>query len=231
MQKYLFADESGNFDFRDHTAFKGATPYFAVGTLMIAGEAEMTALRDDLANLRYTLVEKGVPHHAPFHASEDPQHVRDAVFGVLTRHDFKVDVTLLEKAKAQPQTRFNDATFYKYAWYFHFKWFAPKYFQPNDKLMVVSAALGNKKTRNAFRTSVQDVVAQCCHYEVERKFGFWPASTDPCLQAVDYCLWAVMRELDGDNRSRKLIESKIRSVFDLWGWGNKYYYGPKMKTL
>lgn len=52
MQKYLFADESGNFDF---SANKGATQYFAVGTLMIVGEDKMRALRDDLANLRYEL--------------------------------------------------------------------------------------------------------------------------------------------------------------------------------
>lgn len=139
-------------------------------------------------------------------------------------------MTLLEKSKAQPQTRTSDGMFYKYAWYYHFKWFAPRYFEPDDNLMVVSAALGTKRTRNAFRMAVQDVVAQCCHYQVERKFGFWPSSTDPLLQAVDYCLWAVMRDVDGDNRSRKLIESKIRSVFDLWSWGNKYYYGPKQNV-
>lgn len=56
-----------------------------------------------------------------FHATNDDQAVRDEVFKVLSGHPFQLDVTLLEKSKAQPQTRTDDATFYKYAWYYHLK--------------------------------------------------------------------------------------------------------------
>jgi hypothetical protein len=231
VKKYLFADESGNFDFRDHSQYQGASRYFAVGTMMINGEKEMRALQSELLALRYDLIGQGIPVRDAFHASEDSQPVRDAVFDVLKGHDFKVDVTLLEKAKAQPQTHVTDSTFYKYAWYFHLKYFSGRYFLPNDQLMVVSAALGTKRTQAAFRTAVEDVVQQCCNYQVKRKIAFWPAGTDPCLQAVDYALWAVMRDVEsGDSRSRKLIRSKINSVYDLWSVGRDYYYGPKAKA-
>lgn len=228
-KKYLFADESGNFDFRDHQQFKnGPTKFFAVGTLMIEGERRMRSLRDDLMDLRYTLVENGTPHHESFHATEDPQHVRDAVFDVLRGHDFKVDVTILEKSKSQPQTRTSPARFYKYAWFYHFKHFSGRYFQPSDELMVVSAGLGNKRTKSAFKDSVEDVVRQCCNYQVKRDFGFWPCAADPCLQAADYALWAVMRDVERkDSRSRDLIDDKINSVYNLWSWGDKHYYGSK----
>jgi hypothetical protein len=227
-RKFLFADESGNFDFRDHTKYPGATRYFAVGTMMIESEVAMRKLRDDLANLRYELLDNGLAVGDEFHATDDKQPVRNAVFDVLRGHDFKLDVTILEKAKAQPQTRYSDPTFYKYAWFYHLKYFADRYFKPQDELTVVSAALGTKKSRKVFSSAVEDVVDQCCHYEVKRKLAFWPSATDPCLQAVDYALWAVMRDIEqGDDRSRKLLVGKINSVFDLWSWGNKYYYGPK----
>lgn len=226
--KYLFADESGNFDFRCHEQFKnGPTKFFAVGTLMMEGEDTVQSLRADLLGLRDTLIKNGTPHHAPFHCTEDPQAVRDAVFEVLQGHNFKVDVTLLEKAKAQPQTRTSDARFYQYAWYYHFKHFSGRYFEPDDELMVVSAALGTRRTRNAFRTSVEDVVRQCCNWTVKKRFGHWDSASDPGLQAVDYALWAVMRDIErSDKRSRVLIDDKIASVYDLWSWGKTYYYGP-----
>jgi hypothetical protein len=230
-KRYLFADESGNFDFRWHEQFAGATRYFAVGTLFSEGEESMRALRHDLMDLRYTLAENGAPVSGAFHATEDQQAVRDAVFAVLGQHDFKVDVTLLEKAKAQPHIRRNDPRFYQYAWFYHFKHFASRYFQPDDQLLVVSAALGTKRTRAAFREAVEDVVTQVCNYRVNKRFGHWDTASDPCLQAVDYVLWAVMRDIErGDPRSRELIEDKIYSVFDLWRVGRTYYYGPRSKN-
>lgn len=226
-RKYLAADESGNFDFRPPRANGcGPTKYFAVGTIMLDSHDAMTALRYDLANLRYDLAERGHDIDV-FHASENKQPIRDAVFDVLVQHDFMADVTLLEKSKAQPQTRVNDVMFYKYAWYYHFKWFAQRYFQPGDDLTVVTAALGKKSAQTAFRGVVADVIDQCCHYRVTRRVNCWPASSDPVLQAADYVLWAVMRHVErGDDRSRKLLGKRVRSVYDLWATGTTHYYGP-----
>jgi hypothetical protein len=229
-RKYLFADESGNFDFRDHSVHRGATRYFAVGTLMTEGDDAVQGLRAGPADAP-GLARNGSPHHGAFHCTEDSQDVRNAVFDVLQNHEFKVDVTILEKAKAQPQTRVSNPTFYQYAWFYHFKYFANSYFRPEDELMVVSAALGTKATRAAFRTAVESVVRQCCSWTVRTQFGHWEAATDPALQAVDYVLWAVMRDVErGDKRSRRLIEDKIASVYDLWSWGRTYYYGPSAQT-
>lgn len=230
--KYLFADESGNFDFRCHVAHRGPTRYFAVGTLMIEGDGRVAALRADLLSLRDALVKTGTPITGPFHCTTDAQSVRDAVFEVLQGHDFKVDVTVLEKAKALPRIRTTDPLFYKYAWYYHFRYFAGRYFKPEDELLVVSAGLGTKKTKASFRSAVEDVVSQCCHWEVNKRFGHWNSGEDPALQAIDYVLWAVMRDVErGDDRSRKLIEDKISSVFDLWEIGKTYHYGPNAAKI
>jgi hypothetical protein len=227
-RKYLFADESGNFDFRDYTTNNGATRYFAVGTILFEEEEHRVALARDLHDLRYELIHNGLPFTGSFHATEDQQVVRNAVFEVLARHRFTVDVTILEKAKAQPRIRRSDEGFYKYAWYYHFKYFARRSFQPDDDLTVICSTLGTKRRQRFFREAVEDVVTQCCDFEVTRRVLAHPCGSDVCLQAADYALWAVMRDVEhGDDRSRRLIKDKIRSNFQLFAWGNTYYYGPE----
>jgi len=51
---------------------------------------------------------------AYFHAAEDSQAVRDAVFNVIQQQDFEVQATIMEKSKAQPQVRRTKGVFYKY---------------------------------------------------------------------------------------------------------------------
>jgi hypothetical protein len=153
------------------------------------------------------------------------------MFELMQGHDFKVDVTLLEKSKAVPRIYVTEPSFYQYAVYYHFKWFASRYFTAGDELTMVSAGIGTKKTRAAFRKAVEDVVQQCCPPGVKSDIAFWNASTEEGLQAVDYVLWAVMRDIErGDGRSRKLIEDKISSVYDLWSIGKTHYYGPLARS-
>lgn len=231
--QFLFVDESGNFDFRWPTGHRGGGPtrYFAVGSLVVESERELRRLRRDLESLRDDLTRRGVQLDAKgFHCTTDSQVVRDEVFAVLAKHPFKVDVTILDKPKAQPQTRRDDATFYKYAMYYHLKFFAKRYFKAGDDLTVVSASIGTKKTRKSFEAAVLDVVDQCCDVGVTWCTAHRDSASDPALQAVDYALWAVMRDFErGDGRARALIEDKIHSVYNLWSLGSTYYYGPKAK--
>lgn len=222
--KYLFADESGNFDFRDPAAFPGATKYFAVGTLLIEGEDDRLALEKSLSEVRYELIGNGIDITGAFHATTDSQPVRDAVFDALKKHEFRVDVTVLEKAKSMPHLRSSEVRFYQYAWFYHFRklsWV----FNSRDKLVVAAASVGTKKRSKAFREAVEDVVQQCTSFKVDRRVVALRDESDYSIQAVDYALWAVMRNREkGDDRSRRIIEDKIRSDFDLFARGSTYYY-------
>lgn len=231
-RKYLFADESGNFDFRCHEQYPGASRYFAVGTVLIVGDAAVEALEADMLKLKRQLAWNNVVHDDALHAAQDPQAVRNAVFELLRDHDFKVDVTLLEKAKSQPQLRSSDPTFYQYAWWFHFKYVAPNYIKAGDELMVVAASLGTKKKRQAFKGAVESVVSQCTDIRVPRQIAFWPVEAQPCLQVADYSVWAVSRAWEkGDDRARQQLGSKLRSEWDYFRWGPTYYYGPPSQGL
>jgi hypothetical protein len=110
------------------------------------------------------------------------------------------------------------------AWYLHFKHVAPDVATRADRMFVVASSLGTKKKRGTFHGAVDEVVSQvspCASHRV----AFWPAASDPCLQVVDYCVWAVQRkwELD-DRRSYDLFKDKIASEFGVWSIGREHYY-------
>lgn len=214
--RYVFSDEAGNFDFSRNS---GASRYFILGTVA----ASDCRIGDELLQLRRDLGWRGVHLDKVFHATEDPQAVRDKVFRVLSAGDFRIDATILEKSKAQIHLR-DERALYKMAWYLHFKHVAPEVATPDDRMFVVASSLGTKKKRATFHTAVDDVVDQvspCASHRV----AFWPAASDPCLQVVDYCVWAIQRKWEReDTRSYDLIKEKVRSEFDVWAIGPTHYY-------
>jgi hypothetical protein len=214
--RYVFSDEAGNFDF---SKGPGASRYFILGTV----SAHDCRVGDDLFQLRRELGWRGVHLDRVFHATEDPHAVRDEVFDVLSHGKFRIDATILEKSKAQPHLHAERAL-YKMAWYLHFKHVAPAVATTADRMFVVASSLGTKKKRASFHTAVDDVVEQvspCSSHRV----AFWPADSDPCLQVVDYCVWAIQRKWErADSRSYDLIADKIESEFDVWSIGQTHYY-------
>ena len=216
VRKYVFADEAGNFDFRDRA---GASKFFILTTVT----TDSPDTGDDLLKLRRALAWDGIALESSFHATEDAQAVRDQVFGVLVDHDFRIDTTILEKRKTQPHLANDQERFYKMAWYLHFKYVAPRITGANDELLVIAAQIGTKKRRKAMRLGIADVVDRTtwCKWEV----AFWPAASDPCLQVADYCCWAIQRKYErADTRSYDLIKDKIESEFQPFDSGPQTYY-------
>jgi hypothetical protein len=216
VDQYVFADEAGNFDF---SRGSGASRYFVLCT----ASADSCDIGDELLHLRRELGWKGLHLDQVFHASEDPQAVRDEVFGLLQKSDFRVDATILEKRKAQLHLQ-SERGLYKMAWFLHFKYVAPRVASRDDRLFVIAASVGTKKKRAAFHLAVDDVVHQVspCH---SYRVAFWPMESDPCLQVADYCTWAIQRKWErNDVRSYDLIKDKIKSEKDIWRVGTQLYY-------
>jgi hypothetical protein len=216
-RKYVFADESGDFNFSRH---QSASRYFILATVTVPD----CSLGQALLELRRELAWEGQGLDTEFHATQDLQAIRDRVFPLLMAHPFRLDVTLLEKAKAKPSIRPTEPRFYQYAWYLHWKYVAPRVISKNDEVLVVSASVGTKKQRAAFRAAVLDVAAQftpAARFQV----ACWSAASEPCLQVVDYCAWAVQRYREaGDDRSYKIIRPRIASEFAPFAVGTVTYY-------
>lgn len=215
---HVYADESGNFDFSDTT---GATKYFVLTTVSFFDDREACA---ELVDLKYEFAWEDEIPVGPFHATEDRQEVRDRVFDVLQKHQFRIDATVIEKRKAQPQLRESDETFYKYAWFYHMKYVFPRVARKGDELLVITSSIGTKKKHMAFHDAVADVMSQLALGQTVRT-THWPAASDPGLQIADYCCWAIGRKWErGDERSYELICDKIRSEYNLFRIGKTNYY-------
>lgn len=214
---YVYADESGDFNFSREPK---ASKYFVLTTVLLT---DLT-VGDDLLALRRELAWRGVDLPREFHATHDQQAVRDQVFQVIASHDFRVDVTILNKPKTKPYVRATATRFYKTAWFFHMKHIAPRIVAGGDELLVVAGSVGTKRKRKAFYGAVQDVIHQVSPSN-SFQVAFWPAAVDPCLQVADYCCWAVQRKWEmSDERSYVIIKDRIRSEFDMFRIGTVEYY-------
>jgi hypothetical protein len=214
---HVFADESGDFTFA-RTA--NASRYYILTTVT----SQDFGLGSAMLDLRRKLAWEGIGLDREFHATTDRQEVRDRVFAVLAAHTFRIDCTLLEKAKAMPHLRSTRERFYKYAWYFHMKHITPKVVRSGDELLVVGASIGTNKQRSLIHSEVKDVVAQVAP-TVDFRVACWAAASEPCLQVADYCSWAIQRKWErADTRSYALIQGRIATEFDIFRSGSTMYY-------
>ena len=209
MRAYIYVDESGNFDFSNQ---QGASRYFILTSVAIADHA----IESDLLELRRELVWGGEPLTGGFHATNDKQRVRDRVFDVLGRHDFRVDATILEKRKLNP-TRRTAIRLYGLAWYFHLAGLIPALAGASDELLVVAAAIGGNDMRSEFYATIS-AIENAYAPGVAMRAAMWSAATAPLLQVADYCVWAIQRKWErSDTRAYNLIQHKISSEFEAFG--------------
>lgn len=217
MDQYLFSDEAGDFTFNREP---NVSRFFIICTVA----ASSLQLGVKLTELRHDLLREGAPIGDCFHATTDAQQVRDRVYAALVESDFTFQATICEKSKAQPQVRESKARFYKYPWYYHFKFGLAPHLKADDRLLVTAASIGTKKEKQTYTSSLKDVVNQSAKH-VDWAVDFRPALADPCLQAADYCAWAIQRKWErGDTRSLDLIRSKLTYEYELWRHGQTHYY-------
>ncbi|WP_147298637.1 DUF3800 domain-containing protein [Lysobacter soli] len=214
----MFADEAGDFAFMRNGR---ASRYFILCTMTVPN----CDLGAKLLRLRKQLVWEGLPVGDCLHATEDKQAVRDRVFELLRDEDLTIEATILEKSKAQRQIRPTEHRFYQHAWYFHFYGAHRKILGDAREMLVTAASLGTKKGRAGFEAGIQDVMRQFYGIRIDWKTDHCPAMADPCLQAVDYCTWAMQRKWERDDaRAYDLISHKVRHEYETWRHGTVHHY-------
>lgn len=215
--KFIFTDEAGCFTFNRN---QNVSRYFILCTVTM----DSCDIAGDLLSLRRQLAWDGLELGEYFHATNDKQAVRDRVFQKIAEHEFTVQATIMEKSKAQPQTKVDKPTFYQYGYYYHFKHGASKLLDDQSDALVTTASLGTRKEKVAFEKAVSDVLSQTRKTR-DWKADFMPCHADPCLQVADYCAWAIQRKWERDDtRSYELIKDRITYEYDLWQRGNTHYY-------
>jgi hypothetical protein len=72
----------------------------------------------------------------------------------------RIDATALEKRKAQPHLH-DEQALYKMGWFLHMGFVAPIVATSQDKLLVVAASIGTKKTRELFGNRSRTWCGKC----------------------------------------------------------------------
>ena len=217
MRRYVYADESGNFDFSNRT---GASRYFILTSVTVADHA----IESDLLELRRELAWNGEPLTGGFHATNDKRHVRDQVFAVLARHEFRVDATILEKRKADPRIRPTPALFYGFTWYYHLTGLIPALAPTSEELLIIAASVADAAMRADFHSAVTAIRSAVAPASVMNA-TMWTAASSALLQVADYCAWAVQRKWErSDTRAYDLVKEKVASEFEVFRQGTTYYY-------
>ncbi len=174
--------------------------------------------------MRRDLVRRGTDLREGFHAAEDRQTIRDEVFRLLAKHDFRVDATIFEKTKTAPHFRSDDLAFYKTVWFYHMRHLLALVSGAGDELFIIGATLSLKRKQRFANEAIAEVVGTAAG-SIPFQTAAWTAASEPCLQVADYCCWAIQRKWERtDPRSHVLIADKIASEFDIFRWGTKTYY-------
>ena len=219
-RKFVYLDESGNFDFRLR---QDASSYFAIGSAIFDTEFDVVYAETAMHALHRQLMWEGLTVGDGFHAQPDSPLIRGRVFALLPSMNFRFDVTVLDKRKAQPKLRTTDETFYKYAMYYHLRHVLRRDLSDGDELVVVAASVGTSKKRKGFHQAVREVVEQCAQLNEWRAAAVRDDAL-PGLQVADYCLWGIMRDLEqGDPSYRDRVPHKA-SEFQLFERGSTLYY-------
>jgi hypothetical protein len=218
----LFVDEAGTptlFHERGKVIVDtfGCSRFFILGKLEVenpaALAAKLTALRlQMLADPMFAGTESFRPERrktaVTFHAKDDLPEVRYRVFDLLRQcgdqlrfyavvcDKLKLHESEAAKRAAQPGYRFNENSVYD----FLMRELFGKFHRLADRYEVCVARRGNSTRNDAIKTALAHAEA-----DFERKFGFrrsqpdaWtvivePSIVNPCLQAVDYFVWALQR--------------------------------------
>src|SRR5690242_5546376 len=129
---HIFGDESGNFHF---TRQAHGSRFFLVCTVAMAD----CSCAVTLLALRRKPIWEGAPVGECFHASEDKQEIRNAVFKAMRPMDFSIQATILEKSKSQAPLRVSPGRFYQYAWFYHWLYVAPKLLGAKSEALITTA--------------------------------------------------------------------------------------------
>jgi hypothetical protein len=217
---YLYLDEGGDLAFS-----KKGTRYFTLTALVSFG---WPVWADILPGLKAKLIAEGV--NIPFfHASEDKQRVRDLVFKLLADNlgKFLIDSLVVEKAKTGPALQ-DHVQFYSrmigYLLRYRMKGLDPS---AVEKVIVITDGLpAAKKKKKAIEKAIKEELSKV-HLEGNLTYEIIHDTSKNYsgLQLADYCNWAIFRKWErGDLRSYDLIKSRIRSEFDIFRTGVRYYY-------
>lgn len=214
---FVFLDEGGNFDFSP-----SGSKYF---TLTSVATTRPFVFATPLIDIRCSQLELGFDLEY-FHASEDQQVVRDAVFGVISAHmaSMRFDSVVVRKNRTAPKFQSTEALYpmmLRYLLQYVMRGFAGKH----DKVVVVTDSIPQEKKKRAIEKSIKTELSTALAGATPYHIFHHASKSSVGLQIADYVNWAVFRKWErGDDRSYNIISPSLQSEFDIFKNGVKDWY-------
>lgn len=223
---YLFIDESGNFDFSP-----SGTKYFILTALSTTAPFKIAA---PLLELRYQLLPnyaggRAMEESGYFHAAEDAQSVRDAVFATIMKNgqEIRIDSVIAQKNRANPKFHTQQLALYRRMGEALLKYtFNRAAWDNYDHVVLVFSSLFDKKKRGILKQTFKSLIKSIAAKPYS--LYFHDSKFDLCNQAVDYLGWAIYRKWESaDMRSYNPIKHLVKSEFQIFSKGETEYYKYK----
>jgi len=215
---YVFLDEAGDFNFS-----VTGTKFFTFTTIT---KTRPFPWDTPLISLKYDLIEVGLDIEY-FHAAEDRQAVRDKVFTIIGNNlgNLRIDSLVIEKRKTGPALQVLEKFYPRMIGYLLRYVLDPKNLKDFSEVIVITDSIPVSRKREAVEKAVKQTLSKMLPTGTKYRVLHHASKSCVGLQIADYCNWAIFRKLERqDLRSYELIRSGIRSEFDIFRPGMKYYY-------
>ena len=161
-------------------------------------------------------------------SSTDNSHVRRRVFGLIaaTLRDLPIDYVVVDKAKTGPALR-DDRRFYPEMLGYLLQFVLHRETRAGNvhEIIVITDRIPVSKKRNAVEKGVQLALARILPSGMKYRILHHSSCSHYGLQIADYCGWAALRKWErGDTEHYDRIKSAIRSEFDIFQNGTRYYH-------
>lgn len=185
---FIFADETGDLGYNLISGSK----HFGFGTATIFNLEQMVFF--DAFRLRCNLEEAGVHIRSGFHAQQDSNYTKQAVFTLIRKQAPRLDFTFLDKQGISGDARLKgDLHLYKLAWFLHFTNLAKSVANANDTIFAITASLKTKAKTLQIREALGHVASEVPDRRIIPVY--WDSSSSWGLQMADYALWAAQRHV------------------------------------
>jgi len=101
----------------------------------------------------------------------------------------------------------------------------PKNLRDYTEVIVITDSIPVSRKREAVEKAVKQILSRMLPAGTKYRVLHHASKSCVSLQVADYCSWAIFRKWErGDLRSYDLIRSGMRSEFDIFKFGSRYYY-------
>ncbi|MCK9502337.1 MAG: DUF3800 domain-containing protein [Acholeplasmataceae bacterium] len=214
---YIFLDEGGNFDFSPR-----GTKFFTLTSVL---KRRPFNIYGQLTELRFDLIENGLDIEY-FHAAENKQAVRDKVFEVIKNNADRllVDSVVVEKRKTGPALQ-PPEKFYPRMLGYLLRYVVERIREDYSELIVITDVIPVEKKRRAIEKAIKQTLSSMLPNSMQYRVLHHASKSSASLQVADYCNWAIFRAWErSDRRSLDLITEIVRSQFNIFRGGTRFYY-------